>query len=133
MLLRNPGTESASRNWVSYYDRRTLYSGSGEPLRAANPPRNLLRTGWGPRGDSGPERDRVRASQPANLRFPSLPSPLQRFAFYGYDQVQGQQGSSQVPQPSGNLGSLRSPSVNWRVACTRRRGGCEETDGNPLK
>jgi len=31
------------------------------------------------------------------------------------------------------LGSFRSLSVNWRVACTRRRGGCEETDGNPLK
>ena len=54
---------------ISYYDPRTLYSGSAEPLSLAKPPRNLLRTGWGPRGDSGPERDRVRATQPANFQF----------------------------------------------------------------
>ena len=57
---------------VSYYDPRTLYSGSGEPLSAVKPPRNLLRTGWGPRGDSGPERGRVRATQPAKFPLPSV-------------------------------------------------------------
>src|SRR5215469_8709274 len=57
---------------ISYYDPRTLSSGSGEPLLLAKSPRNLPRTGWGPRGDSGPERDRVRATQPANLKFPVL-------------------------------------------------------------
>jgi hypothetical protein len=72
---------------ISYYDRGTLYSGSGEPLSAAKPPRNLLRTGWGPRGDSGPERGRVRATQPANLNFPSLPSfhIETRLGFCGYN------------------------------------------------
>jgi hypothetical protein len=34
--------------------------------------RSLLRTGWGPRGDSGSARGRVRATQPASFcfRFP---------------------------------------------------------------
>lgn len=61
---------------IPYYDPRTLSSGSAEPLLPANAARNLPRTGWGPRGDSGPERDRVRATQPANFNFPSLPSLL---------------------------------------------------------
>src|SRR5215469_1078846 len=64
------------RIWISYYDPRTLSSGSGEPLLLAKPPRNVPRTGWGPRGDSGPERDRVRATQPANLKIsPLFPLP----------------------------------------------------------
>ena len=48
-----------------YYNSGTLYAGSAEPLSNTNCPRNVQRTGWGPRGDSGPERDRVRATQPA--------------------------------------------------------------------
>ena len=59
---------------VLYYNPRTLYAGSADPLSETMPPRNLPRTGWGPRGDSGPERDRVRATQPAS--FLPLPSPL---------------------------------------------------------
>src|ERR1051325_3951390 len=55
-----------------YYNPRTLSFGSGEPLSAAKPPRNLLRTGWGPRGDSGPARGRVRATQPAKFPLPSF-------------------------------------------------------------
>jgi hypothetical protein len=31
--------------------------------------RSLLGTGWGPRGDSGSARGRVRATQPANFLF----------------------------------------------------------------
>ncbi len=31
--------------------------------------RSLLRTGWGPRGDSGSARGRVRATQPASFSF----------------------------------------------------------------
>jgi hypothetical protein len=38
--------------------------------------RRLLRTGWGPRGDSGSARGRVRATQPANFSF-LLPSAFQ--------------------------------------------------------
>lgn len=48
-----------------YYNSGTLYAGSAEPLSNTNCARNVQRTGWGPRGDSGPERDRVRATQPA--------------------------------------------------------------------
>jgi hypothetical protein len=60
-----------------YYDLGTLYSGSAEPLSPAQPPRNLPRTGWGPRGDSGPERGRVRATQPAYLNLPLLPLSIE--------------------------------------------------------
>jgi len=55
---------------VLYYNPGTLYAGSAEPLSHAKRPRNVPRTGWGPRGDSGPERDRVRAAQPANFLLP---------------------------------------------------------------
>jgi hypothetical protein len=55
---------------VLYYNPGTLYAGSAEPLSHTKRPRNVPRTGWGPRGDSGPERDRVRATQPANLPLP---------------------------------------------------------------
>src|SRR5215470_18106014 len=71
--MGNPRTVDAPRIGVLYYNPRTLYAGSAEPLSETMPPRNLPRTGWGPRGDSGPERDRVRATQPASF-FP-LPSP----------------------------------------------------------
>ena len=81
ILLSLAEMDALPGNAISYYDPRTLYSGSGEPLSAAKPTRNLPRTGWGPRGDSGPERDRVRATQPANLRFPSLPSPKIQASF----------------------------------------------------
>ena len=50
---------------ILYYNLRTVYAGSAEPLSATGPPRSVPRTGWGPRGDSGPERGRVRATQPA--------------------------------------------------------------------
>jgi len=39
--------------------------------------RSLLRTGWGPRGDSGSARGRVRATQPASFFFASLYIPDQ--------------------------------------------------------
>ena len=61
---------------VSYYDPRTLYDGSGGPLLHAKPPRNVPRTGWGPRGDSGPERDRVRATQPGIFSLSFSADPL---------------------------------------------------------
>ena len=48
----------------------TAADGSGGPLRRTGEVCNLLRTGWGPRGDSGSARGRVRATQPASsLRF----------------------------------------------------------------
>ena len=53
---------------VLYYNSSTVYAGSLEPLSTASRPRNVPRTGWGPRGDSGPERDRVRATQPAKTK-----------------------------------------------------------------
>jgi len=56
-----------------YYNYGTLYAGSAEPLSNTNCPRNVPKTGWGPRGDSGPERDRVRATQPAYSLFYRLP------------------------------------------------------------
>ncbi len=48
-----------------YYNPGTPSSGSADPLRRAMQVRSLLRTGWGPRGDSGSARGRVRATQPA--------------------------------------------------------------------
>src|SRR5215469_18620394 len=72
--MENPRTVDAQGIGVLYYNPRTLYGGSADPLSETKPPRNLPRTGWGPRGDSGPERDRVRATQPAS--FLPLPSPL---------------------------------------------------------
>src|SRR5258707_3881536 len=50
-----------------YYDRGTPSGGSADPLWRATQVRRLLRTGWGPRGDSGSARGRVRATQPATL------------------------------------------------------------------
>src|SRR2546430_10037796 len=44
-----------------YYDPRTPLSGSSGPLAPASYLLNVHRTGWGPRGDSGPARGRVRA------------------------------------------------------------------------
>jgi len=58
-----------------YYYPSTPLTGSGDPLRLSIPARSLLGTGWGPRGDSGSERGRVRATQPAKFRF--LLPPLQ--------------------------------------------------------
>src|SRR5579859_1695088 len=61
-------------------------TGSSGPLSASHALRSLLRTGWGPRGDSGSARSRVRATQPATLIFPRyprfciLPSNLQDFS-----------------------------------------------------
>src|SRR5229473_2265237 len=52
-----------------YYNPRTPSSGSGDPLRPHIEVRSLLRTGWGPRGDSGSARGRVRATQPASFLF----------------------------------------------------------------
>jgi hypothetical protein len=52
-----------------YYYPSTLPSGSGDPLRPHKQVRSLLRTGWGPRGDSGSARGRVRATQPAIFHF----------------------------------------------------------------
>jgi len=43
------------------------FRGSAGPLSHADANRNVLRTGWGPRGDSGPARGRVRATQPAKF------------------------------------------------------------------
>ena len=69
---------------ILYYNLRTVYAGPAEPLSATGAPRSVPRTGWGPRGDSGPERDRVRATQPANspfsgcLRQPALPPENER-------------------------------------------------------
>ena len=48
-----------------YYYGGTLSSGSADPLWGAKQLRSLLGTGWGPRGDSGSARGRVRATQPA--------------------------------------------------------------------
>ena len=50
---------------ILYYNLRTVFAGSAEPLSTTSRPRSVARTGWGPRGDSGPERGRVRATQPA--------------------------------------------------------------------
>ncbi len=50
---------------MEYYDAGTESSGSVGPLRDTGASRNVLRTGWGPRGDSGSARSRVRATQPA--------------------------------------------------------------------
>jgi hypothetical protein len=56
-----------------YYNPRTSARGSPDPLRHSQPMRNVRGTGWGPRGDSGSARGRVRATQPAflNLVIPS--------------------------------------------------------------
>ena len=50
---------------MMYYYPGTLSSGSADPLRPFIDMRSLLGTGWGPRGDSGSARGRVRATQPA--------------------------------------------------------------------
>src|SRR5258707_2960940 len=50
-----------------YYNPGTPSSGSADPLRHAIGMRSLLGTGWGPRGDSGSARGRVRATQPATF------------------------------------------------------------------
>jgi hypothetical protein len=50
-----------------YYYSGTPASGSADPLSLTVEVRSLLRTGWGPRGDSGSARGRVRATQPANF------------------------------------------------------------------
>src|SRR5229473_2237825 len=50
-----------------YYNPGTLSSGSADPLSLPMHVRSLLRTGWGPRGDSGSARGRVRATQPASF------------------------------------------------------------------
>ena len=55
-----------------YYYPGTPPSGSADPLRRAMQVRSVLRTGWGPRGDSGSARGRVRATQPANFLSASL-------------------------------------------------------------
>ncbi len=52
-----------------YYNPGTPSSGSADPLRHAMQMRSVLRTGWGPRGDSGSARGRVRATQPASFFF----------------------------------------------------------------
>jgi hypothetical protein len=52
----------------------TAAGGSGGPLRRTGRVCNLLRTGWGPRGDSGSARGRVRATQPASLPYLNLQS-----------------------------------------------------------
>src|SRR5260370_36849860 len=52
-----------------YYNPSTPPSGSADPLWRAMRVRSLLRTGWGPRGDSGSARGRVRATQPATFVF----------------------------------------------------------------
>ncbi len=121
-----PLSQSASLGLpVSYYDPRTLYDGSGEPLSPAKPPRNLLRTGWGPRGDSGPERDRVRATQPANFKFPSLPSLTSKL-----DSASPLKKHSECS----HLGVSRSNAlVGWHVACTPKPCGCRRNDGNSAK
>src|ERR1700674_3976808 len=63
----------------AYQDSRTPLAGSGGPLRGAGPVCSLLGTGWGPRGDSGSARGRVRATQPASFSFsPFTPGALVR-------------------------------------------------------
>ena len=52
-----------------YYNPGTPSSGPADPLRHAMQVRSVLRTGWGPRGDSGSARGRVRATQPASFFF----------------------------------------------------------------
>src|SRR3979490_612337 len=52
-----------------YYYPGTPPSGSADPLRRATQMRSVLRTGWGPRGDSGSARGRVRATQPAFFKY----------------------------------------------------------------
>jgi hypothetical protein len=63
----------------AYQDSGTLFRGSGGPLSSAGPVCSLLRTGWGPRGDSGSARGRVRATQPASFSL----SPFWRDAYFG--------------------------------------------------
>jgi len=48
-----------------YHDLGTARAGASGPLKQVKSFFKLQRTGWGPRGDSGSARSRVRATQPA--------------------------------------------------------------------
>jgi len=49
-----------------YCNPSTLSASSANPLGETKPQRNVLCTGWEPRGDNGPARGRLRATQPAS-------------------------------------------------------------------
>ena len=61
---KSGGRVGASR--ISYQNRRTMYSGSGGPLSAAKPPRNVPRAGWGPARGQRPRKGPC-ASYPTRL------------------------------------------------------------------